>query len=146
MKNVFRGMCVIVGLAVLIPFGVVQAGYDVADHDVRNVRTILEEDPQYRWTPLHWAVRRGNLEEVQQELRRGARIDARDFLERTPLHIAVLAGHLEVARYLIEQGADVNAEDEWGVTPLRRLELLKEARGWDRSEIKALLKEHGGRE
>ncbi len=146
MMNVFRGMYVIAFVALLIPYGTARADYDVADHDVQNVRTILEDDPQYQWTGLHWAVRRGNMEEVKSEIDRGARIDARDFLERTPLHIAVLSGHLEIVEHLIDEGADVNAKDEWGVTPLRRLELLKEARGWDRSEIRALLEEHGGTE
>jgi len=142
--NVLRVMYAIACVALLIPFGVAQAGYDVADHDVREVRTILEDDPQYEWTRLHWAVRRGNMEEVKQELARRADINARDFLDRTPLHIAVMSGHLEVTEYLIAQGADVNAKDKWGVTPLRRLELLKEARDWDRAEIQTLLKAHGG--
>ncbi len=140
----FRLISVTACLAVFVTYALGQSDYDVADHDVREVRSILEDDLQHKWTPLFWGVRRGNMDEIEREVARGADIDARDFIERTPLHIAAVSGHKDVVQYLIEKGADVNSRDKWGVTPLRRLELIEETRGWDRSDIAAIIKEHGG--
>ena len=109
-----------------------------------DVPTHLEQNPDYQWTPLHWAVRRGNIDRVIQLLGDRANIEARDFQGRTPLHIAVLAGHDDIVALLLDQGANVNARDDWGITPLRRVELISEARGWDRSAIARILIEAGG--
>lgn len=108
-----------------------------------DVPTHLEFEPKYEWTPLHWAVRRGQVENVRNLIRQGD-LESPDFQGRTPLHIAVLSGHDAIVRILLENGADVNARDQWEVTPLRRAELVSEIRGWDRQQIKAILEEHGG--
>lgn len=108
-----------------------------------DVPTSLELETQYKWTALHWAVRRGQVENVRNLLGRED-IEARDFQGRTPLHIAVLSGHDAIVSLLLRNGADVNARDQWGITPLRRAELLTEYRRWDRQEIKRMLRENGG--
>ena len=108
-----------------------------------DLPTNLEQNPEYRWTPLHWAVRRGQTEKVEELVARG-NLEERDFLGRTPLHIAVLSGHDDIVQLLIAKGADVNAADQWKVTPLRRAELLQETREWDRSQIAQLLRDAGG--
>ncbi len=105
--------------------------------------THLERETKYQWTPLHWAVRRGQLERVRT-LVGTENIEARDFQGRTPLHIAVLSGRDEIVAFLLEQGAHVNARDQWGITPLRRIELIEEYRGWDRSAIADMLRAAGG--
>ena len=108
-----------------------------------DVPTRLEFEEKYEWTALHWAVRRGQVENVRNLINRED-IEARDFQGRTPLHIAVLSGHDALVELLLRNGANVNARDQWEVTPLRRAELVSEIRGWDRAQIKAILKEHGG--
>ena len=108
-----------------------------------NVPTALEQNPEYQWTPLHWAVRRGDIDRVSALAGRG-NLEARDFQGRTPLHIAVLSGHDDIVKLLLERGADPNAQDQWYVTPLRRVELVTEHRGWDRQNIARLLREAGG--
>ena len=98
----------------------------------------------YRWTPLHWAVRYGEVESAR-ELAVARNLEARDELGRTPLHIAAMFGVDDMVALLLERGADVNARDQWGTTPLRRLELVGQFRGWDRSEIADMLRAAGGK-
>ena len=99
--------------------------------------------PEYQWSPLHWAVRYNDGTEAR-ELATGRNVDARDALGRTPLHIATMFGLQDMVALLLERGADVNARDQWGVTPLYRLELVRRFRGWEHSEIAAMLRAAGG--
>lgn len=99
---------------------------------------------QYGWTPLHWAARHGQTGEIRRLLEAGAPIDARENLDRTALHLAAMAGQRDAAELLLARGADVNARDRWNATPLRRMELLRQSRGWDRSDMKTLLTDSGG--
>ncbi len=126
---------------------VVGAAHAQASTDPRDLPadapTMLEFEPKYQWTELHWAVRRGQVDRVR-DLMRGGNLEARDFQGRTPLHIAVLSGWDDIVEMLLAAGADVNARDQWGITPLRRVELIEEYRGWDRANIAQLLREAGG--
>ena len=99
--------------------------------------------PEYQWSPLHWAVRYNETDEVR-ELATSRNLEARDALGRTPLHIAVMFGLDDMVKILLERGADVNARDQWGVTPLFRLELVRRYRGWDHSDIAEMLRQAGG--
>uniref|UniRef100_A0ABD2WWG8 Uncharacterized protein n=1 Tax=Trichogramma kaykai TaxID=54128 RepID=A0ABD2WWG8_9HYME len=77
-------------------------------------------------TPLHivCAKEGDDLETVEKffdvngELDRPVRVDARDKLGRTPLYRAVLKGHKRVTIFLLRKGADPNLADEKGCTPL----------------------------
>jgi len=109
-----------------------------------HVETLLETRTEYQWTPLHWAARRGDLNAVRNLAGTATQREARDLQGRTPLHIAALSGHGQVVEYLLQQGAEVNARDQWGITPLRRMELIRETRGWNRSDIKDILRRNGG--
>ncbi len=99
---------------------------------------------RYGWTPLHWAARHGQVSTVKRLLQEGAAIDAREHMGRTPLHVAAMGNHRDTVELLIARGAEINARDRWNVTPLRRMDLLQEVRGWDRSDIKSLLTDSGG--
>jgi ankyrin repeat protein len=57
-------------------------------------------------TPLHLAAQRGVVDEVRQELGRGAPVDVRDGKDLSPLHVASRFGHPAVVRLLMEAGAE----------------------------------------
>jgi uncharacterized protein len=70
-------------------------------------------------SPLHHAVRQGNLDAVVALLDGGAKInDVSDVDHTTPLLEAAINGQFDVAMKLIERGADVNAAASTGFAPL----------------------------
>ena len=60
------------------------------------------------------AASRGDLQGVQQALRSGAFIDARDEAGRTALMRAAGQGHTAVVHYLLRMGADAALSDRAG--------------------------------
>jgi ankyrin repeat protein len=68
-------------------------------------------DPVQKATPLHWAVRTGNLLACELLLGRGAEVDAPDGTGRTPLHYAAGAGDAQTAEFLLQAGAHPAAAD-----------------------------------
>lgn len=99
---------------------------------------------RFGWDDLFVATRRGKADEVERLIQEGADIEARDIHDRTPIHIAALFGKTDVLRVLIDNDADVNSRDQWRVSPLQRAVLAEETRGWDRTEIRDILRENGG--
>ena len=73
---------------------------------------------QGRWTPLHVASRRGQLEAAHMLIERGADIAARTIDGFTPLHFAADRAEVKVGRMLIERGADMEAQNNAGETSL----------------------------
>jgi ankyrin repeat protein len=71
-------------------------------------------------TPLHWAVRYGQLDVVKYLVEeKGADVNAANKDGNTPLHWAVRYGKWDIVKYLVEEkGADVNAANNDGNTPL----------------------------
>lgn len=59
---------------------------------------------------LQRACKKGDLNEVQELIERGANPNESDFGGFTCLHEAALAGHTDIVEYLIEQGANVNKQ------------------------------------
>ena len=78
-------------------------------------------DDTYRWTALHWAIRRSS-ELMTALLAGGANADVLDKYDWTPLHWAVrIRGEIGAtrARLLLDGGADVNMRgDDPGLSPL----------------------------
>jgi len=71
-----------------------------------------------------WAASKGDLGAVQDQLRRGSKLDCADYDRRTPLHLAAAENQLQVVRYFIDEAARstnpglLNPRDRWGGTPL----------------------------
>ena len=64
-------------------------------------------------------VKTGTLEEVNNAIKAGANVNARDEDGKTPLMYAARDNqNPDVIKVLLEAGADVNASDEFGGTPL----------------------------
>ena len=92
---------------------------------------------------LQTAALLGNVEVVQQHIRAGTDLDAKDEYGSTPLNVAVTFGKNEVAITLIEAGADLTTTNNEGSTPLHvaaffgRTEIVKALlnAGADRSAL-----------
>jgi ankyrin repeat protein len=87
--------------------------------DKNSTETNLVDVNQKDWTgdsPLHIAVRSGDLNDVQVLSRNGADINARGEQGMTALHYAAARGDIEIARALIDFGADVTIKDNDGRT------------------------------
>lgn len=70
-------------------------------------------------TPLHHAVRQGNVAAVEALLESGAAIDARSSADSTtPLLQAAINGQFDVAMLLVRKGANVKIPSVHGATPL----------------------------
>ncbi len=68
--------------------------------------------------PLHDAVARYDIGNLEKVLRQGIDIDAKDDHGRTALHIAATKGYPRISSRLTAMGADVDARDKDSVTPL----------------------------
>jgi ankyrin repeat protein len=85
-------------------------------------------------TALHFAAAQGHAKEIQQLIKKGADVNARDEEDRTPLHWATEFKQIRAFAQLIAAGANVNTADYRGTTPL----YLAAERG-DANLVKTLL-------
>ncbi len=69
-------------------------------------------------TPLHTAVRAGEIDKVDLLLRHDADVDAVNSSQRTPLHYAVESNRIDLVRLLVEGGADLDVQNSKGQAPL----------------------------
>ncbi len=96
-------------------------------------KTDVDVYDQNGWSPLHWAVYKGNLNIVKLLIAYKANIHIRPkkafmlFIDgnfyygnekSTPLHIASNMGHTKIVVLLVQKGADLNAKDKYNITPL----------------------------
>ena len=110
------------------PLGLVAASRHSPDATADAAKLLLANgadpdvyDDTYRWTALHWAIRRSS-ELMKALLAGGANADVLDKYDWTPLHWAVRfggEGGAARARLLLDGGADVNMRgDDPGLSPL----------------------------
>ena len=88
----------------------------------------LDEQEDTPWTtPLHDAVRAGNIELVNHHLTplplapdwvAQPDVDTRDGHDQTPLHVAANEGHDGIMQLLLYHGATIDARDMFRATPL----------------------------
>ncbi|CAK9266874.1 unnamed protein product [Sphagnum jensenii] len=71
-----------------------------------------------KWNALHTLAASGQINVVDQLLKRGAHIDALDMDGVTALHRAVLTGRESMVRHLLKSGANALATDRVGATAL----------------------------
>jgi hypothetical protein len=115
------------------------------DGDVEKVTSLLDSGADVNardlrgWTPLLWAVKRGQMDLVKLFLDNGADVNAKGEHGWTPLMEAANRGHSEATKLLLKKGADVNLKHEYAWTA------LKIAKGKGNKEIVALLKAHGAK-
>ncbi|MHC4540586.1 MAG: ankyrin repeat domain-containing protein [Planctomycetota bacterium] len=69
--------------------------------------------------PLHDAAQRGDLEEAQSLIEKGADINAPDENGLAALHHAAMRGHGDMVALITDRGANVNVTNQDGWTPLR---------------------------
>jgi ankyrin repeat protein len=87
--------------------------------------------------PLHWIVRRGDLDLAKRLVAAGADVNAANRFGVTPLHVAIAAGDGAMTRWLLDNGASVDRPDRTGEPPL-----MLAAHAGDPAVAQALL-EHG---
>ena len=75
------------------------------------------------------AAREGKLAEVQEHLRNGVNVHAKDWDGRPALHRAADNGHMEVVTALLAAGADINLQDKVRNCWLRRVRVRGRVRG-----------------
>tara|TARA_R110002095_G_scaffold128661_1_gene111447 strand:+ start:1669 stop:2157 length:489 start_codon:yes stop_codon:yes gene_type:complete len=64
------------------------------------------------------AANAGNIEDMEELLKKGADINAKNNINFTPLHMAVYNENLNMIKFLLNNGADVNSKDKSNQTPL----------------------------
>jgi ankyrin repeat protein len=69
-------------------------------------------------TPLWWAAREGNVEQIRLLTNAPRELDLADVDGETPLHAATRSGSTVAVRELARRGADPNRASRYGVTPL----------------------------
>lgn len=70
-------------------------------------------------SPLHEAVKHGNLDAAKCIMYLGADVNLVDNVGQTILHVAALTGNVEAVEYILEHNLiDVNCEASFGITSL----------------------------
>ena len=70
------------------------------------------------YTPLHWAVMKGNQNLVKLFLKKNALVNTQTADGNSPLHTAVSNGFFDITKLLVKKGSNVNFQNKEGRTPL----------------------------
>ncbi|KAL2820258.1 ankyrin repeat-containing domain protein [Aspergillus cavernicola] len=79
---------------------------------------MMQDPKKTGFTPLHSAVRLGNIKMVKVLLQNGADYSVATEDGNTPLHISALHGHTEIFKLLLDAGADAKSTNSHGSTAL----------------------------
>ena len=97
-----------------------------------DIIEVIEPETRPTSKSLHWASKTGDVNLVEELLKSGAQINAKNKDQSTSLHLAAENGHLEIVTKLLENGANSNVKDKTQSTPLHvavkkaNLEVTKE--------------------
>lgn len=91
-----------------------EADVNIKDNDAEHHR--CAQHINNGCTPLHHAVINDNFTIVDELIKAGAEVNAKDNYGRTPLYHAVVNGNSMIINELIRLGADVNIKDTQGHT------------------------------
>ncbi|KAF4628545.1 hypothetical protein G7Y89_g9606 [Cudoniella acicularis] len=96
---------------------------EIGNHTAMHLALRRKPDAIYEMnsageTPLHVAVRKGDIKATEYLIRKGANKNADDSYDQTPLHLAVKGNHVDLIRLLLSKGADPQLQDEAGNTPV----------------------------
>ena len=92
-----------------------------------EIKPAVEKQPsqkirrnKYGESPLHVAVKRGDMEKVRSLLSEGANANSKDHAGWRPIHESMREGDnaLRIIRLLVDHGADINAQSDSGNTAL----------------------------
>ncbi|WP_029520228.1 ankyrin repeat domain-containing protein [Persephonella sp. IF05-L8] len=97
---------------------VMEGDYDEVYRLVELIKVDLNQIYEYEGSPLHVAVKEGDIELVKYFLDNGADPNIKGAFGETPLHIAVDRGYLDIVKLLLEKEADPNVQSNEGNTPL----------------------------
>lgn len=83
-----------------------------------NTETVKDEKITPPAMDLHAAAYMGNIKALEQHIKAGTDLNAKDAYGSTPLNVAILFGKTEAANLLMNAGADLNLQNADGSTPL----------------------------
>jgi ankyrin repeat protein len=100
-----------------------ESALSISSHNARFdvVKRLLQagaDGDVLEWTPLMFFIALGDTATVEQLLRAGADLEARDGWERTPFLLSLETGDVEKAKLLLEAGSDLNQRSRCGKTAL----------------------------
>lgn len=143
--------------------------WDAAKHnDVASLKRFIEEEddldrygPEHELPALNWAALNGSTEAARLLIEAGADVHVVSGDNSTPLSHAAFTGRADIAKMLLEAGADPNVvndhqttaldntETDWGIVQWVAgaigLQVDQESLEKGRKEIRALLRQHGGK-
>lgn len=67
----------------------------------------VNEQSHQKFTPLYFAIFKGNLDVVKFLIDHNADVNIKDEEGKTPIYTAVLKGYIHIVQYLIDHGADL---------------------------------------
>lgn len=88
-----------------------------ADRDYMKCITFSKTKDHVRWTPLHYAAKKGFVSAAARLIKDGIPIEARTMEDQTALHLAAGEGHLAMVKMLLEHQANYWASDKQQRSP-----------------------------
>ena len=95
----------------------VEHGHSDAVLVLREKGASLGASHDFAASTLYSLAQDGNKGKIEQWIKGGIDVQAKDYDGRTALHVAVACGEHDIARMLIAHGADEGALDRWGNSP-----------------------------